>query len=275
MPQLQWLPCPLVVEGPRVTRSTPQDTVIYAIGDIHGCSELLESLLRGIEQDINHRSRSRHVVIFLGDYLTRGRDSVAVLNQVMAWRPSTPGLMEVVTLKGNHEDLACRFLQGDMEAGRHWFDYDGMDALVDYGVIATDPAARDDASLLSLRDRFAQALPPPHLAFLQALSISHREGDYHFVHAGVRPGVVLADQNDQDQMWIRKRFLESEVEHGAIVVHGHSISAQPEVRHNRIGIDTGAYASGVLTCLVLDGAKREFLQCVGLVAPACKSTSSR
>ena len=162
----------------------------------------------------------------------------------MAWRPSTPGLVEIVTLKGNHEDLACRFLQGDMEAGRHWFDYDGMDALVDYGVIATDPAARDDASLLSLRDRFAQALPPPHLAFLQALSISHREGDYHFVHAGVRPGVVLADQNDQDQMWIRKRFLESEVEHGAIVVHGHSISAQPEVWHNRIGIDTGAYASG-------------------------------
>ena len=145
MPQLQWLPCPLVVEGPRVTRSTPQDTVIYAIGDIHGCSELLESLLRGIEQDINHRSRSRHVVIFLGDYLTRGRDSVAVLNQVMAWRPSTPSLVEIITLKGNHEDLACRFLQGDMEAGRHWFDYDGMDALVDYGVIATDPATRQAA----------------------------------------------------------------------------------------------------------------------------------
>jgi serine/threonine protein phosphatase 1 len=243
--------------------------VVYAIGDIHGCCDLLDALLQGIEQDCAQRPRERTVVVYLGDYLSRGSDSRAVVNRVMSWQPQNMGLLEIITLTGNHEELALRYLGGELEAGRHWFDHDGLDALADYGVIAADASARDDASLLALRDRFAQALPQQHLAFLQSLAISHREQDYYFVHAGVRPGVALADQNSSDQIWIRKRFLESETDHGAVVVHGHSISTEPTVRHNRIGIDTGASASGVLTCLVLDGAERSFLQAI--VAPV-KST---
>ena len=264
MSTLRWLACETGATGSRTPSQTPPGTVVYAIGDIHGRCDLLETLLQGIEQDSQCRQAVRFVVVFLGDYLSRGDDSYAVVEKVMSWRPATSGSAEVITLRGNHEDLALRYLLGEMEAGRHWFDYDGLDALADYGVVAADPGARDDGSLQFLCQRFAQALPQKHLAFFQALAISHREQDYHFVHAGVRPGVPLAEQNAHDQMWIRKRFLESELDHGAIVVHGHSITPTPQVRHNRIAIDTGAYASGVLTCLMLDGTQRAFLQAVGL-----------
>lgn len=266
MTRLQWLACAAQVAGPHAPSRTSDGTVIYAIGDIHGRCDLLEALLLGIEQDGSQRPRARTVVIFLGDYLSRGPDSRAVVDRVMSWRQPASGAMEVVALRGNHEDLALRFLQGDLEAGAHWFDYDGLDALAHYGVVAADATARDDASLRSLRDRFAQALPASHLAFFESLAVSHREQDYYFVHAGVRPGVALMQQNAHDQMWIRQRFLESGTDHGAIVVHGHTVTSAPQVRPNRIGIDTGAYASGVLTCLVLDGTDRVFLQAVEVPA---------
>ncbi len=264
MSTLRWLACESEAPGSHAPSQTPPGTVVYAIGDIHGRSDLLETLLHGIEQDRQGRQAARFVVVFLGDYLSRGNDSYAVVETVMSWRAAAPAGTEIVALRGNHEDLALRYLLGEMEAGRHWFDYDGLDALADYGVAAADPGARDDGSLQFLRERFAQALPQEHLAFFEALAISHREQDYHFVHAGVRPGVPLAEQNAHDQMWIRRRFLESELDHGAIVVHGHSIAPTPQVRHNRIAIDTGAYASGVLTCLMLDGTQRAFLQALGL-----------
>jgi len=263
LPRLQWRTCPLAQAASREPSRTPPGTVVYAIGDIHGCCDLLDTLLQGIEQDCAQRPRQRTVVVYLGDYLSRGSDSRAVVNRVMSWQPQTEGTNEIIALTGNHEELALRYLGGELEAGRHWFDHDGLDALAHYGVIAADASARDDASMLTLRDRFAQALPQQHLLFFQSLAVSHREQDYHFVHAGVRPGVALSDQSAYDQIWIRKRFLESELDHGAVVVHGHSISAEPTVRHNRIGIDTGASASGVLTCLVLDGTQRTFLQAVG------------
>ena len=153
-----------------------------------------------------------------------------------------------------------RFLGGEVNAGRHWLDYGGIEAMAAYGVMIADSSARDDATLLELRAGLEAALPAEHLDFLRGLQISHRAGDYFFVHGGVRPGVPLDAQNARDCMWIRKTFLDSELDHGAVVVHGHSISAAPELRHNRIGIDTGAYRSGVLTCLLLEGGHREFLQ---------------
>jgi serine/threonine protein phosphatase 1 len=240
-----------------MNRQAPADTVIYAVGDIHGRLDLLERIHRNIADDAQRRASRHKRVIYLGDYVSRGENSRAVVDLVCAWLP--PGF-ERVMLKGNHEDLLLRFLGGALAAGRHWFDYDGLDALADYGVAISDRKLRDDASVEALRKRFAAALPPSHLEFFRSLRVSHRAADYFFVHGGVRPGVPLEMQNDRDCMWIRKSFLDSDAEHGAIVVHGHSISAQPEVRHNRIGIDTGAYRSGVLTCLVLDGEGLSFLQ---------------
>lgn len=260
MVTLRWLPGAPQSGGPY---RVPADRGVYAVGDIHGRCDLLHALLTGIEQHGRQSGHARHVVVFLGDYLSRGLDSRAVVERVRTWQPDLPGVATVVALKGNHEDLALRFLAGDLEAGLHWFDYDGLDALAHYGVVSPNPRARDPAALLALRQRFEQALPPEHLAFLRTLAISHDEFDYRFVHAGVRPGVALADQTAHDQMWIRKRFLESHADHGAMIVHGHSIHSEPDFHPNRIGIDTGAYASGVLTCLVLDGAQRVCLQAVG------------
>ncbi|MDO8789859.1 MAG: metallophosphoesterase [Sulfuritalea sp.] len=236
---------------------TPPDSVIYAIGDIHGRLDLLVEMHDRIATDARQRSTQSKLVVYLGDYVSRGEDSRRVVDRVLEWLPEG---FERITLKGNHEDLLLRFLDGDLDAGRHWFDYDGLDTLAHYGVAVPDRQTRDDASVAVLRDRFAAALPQSHLEFFRSLPASHRAGDYYFVHGGVRPGVPLPEQSEHDCMWIRKSFLDSDVDHGAVVVHGHSISSAPVVRHNRIGIDTGAYRSGVLTCLVLDATTRSFLQ---------------
>ena len=236
---------------------TPSDTVIYAIGDIHGRSDLLAAIFAQIVIDAARRKTRRRVVVSLGDYVSRGANSRRVIEMLME---APPEGFERVTLKGNHEDLLLRYLDGELDAGKHWFDYNGQDMLASYGVEIPDRRARDDASMALARWRFEAALPPPHLKFFRSLRVRHQEGDYCFVHGGVRPGIPLAQQSDHDCMWIRKAFLDSEAEHGAVVVHGHSISDQPEVKRNRIGIDTGAYRSGVLTCLVLEGTTRSFLQ---------------
>jgi len=249
--------CAPLREDQAMVRQTPPDTVIYAVGDIHGRVDLLAAIHQRIAADALRRPARQRIVVYLGDYISRGVDSRAVVDRVREWLPEA---FRRVALKGNHEDLLLRFLGGDLDAGRHWFDYDGLDALADYGVASADRQARDDASVELLRERFAAALPQAHLEFFRALPVSYRAGDYFFVHGGVRPGIPLAQQDDHDCMWIRKTFLDSELEHGALIVHGHSISAQPVVRHNRIGIDTGAYRSGVLTCLVLDGSSHSFLQ---------------
>lgn len=240
-----------------MTCRTPPDTVIYAIGDIHGRSDLLTAIHALIAADASRREAPRKLVIYLGDYVSRGVDSRQVVDRVRDWLPEG---FERIALKGNHEDLLLRFLDGELDAGRHWFDYDGLDALGHYGVTIPDRQARDDASVAFLRDGFAAVLPQTHLNFFRSLPASHRAGDYCFVHGGLRPGVALTEQTDHDFMWIRKPFLESDADHGAVVVHGHSVSTHPVVRHNRIGIDTAAYRSGVLTCLVLEGTTRDFLQ---------------
>jgi serine/threonine protein phosphatase 1 len=265
---------------------TPPGTVVYAVGDIHGSVALLEELIAGVRDDARVRRARRRVLVFLGDYINRGEDSPGAIERALD--PGLPGF-DVVALKGNNEDAALRFLDGDLAVGAHWFDFGGTETLRQYGVAPDrleppDPALVEElrwksdaladygmklavskrppaATLVEdLRRRFARALPARHLGFLRTLAVAHREGDYYFVHAGIRPGIPVAAQSDMDRMWIRQRFLESDAEHGAVVVHGHSIARAPVVRRNRIGIDTGAYLSGVLSCLVLDGAERSFLQ---------------
>lgn len=236
---------------------TPAATVVYAIGDIHGRLDLLDHIQQRIADDAARRPAKRRQVVYLGDYVSRGPDSAGVVDRVREWLPEG---FERITLKGNHEDLLLRFLDGEIDTGRHWLDYGGLEAMAAYGVAIADRAARDDANVIALGKDFAARIPASHLDFFRALQTRHRSGDYFFVHGGVRPGVPLPEQSARDCMWIRKTFLNSNAEHGAMVVHGHSISNQPEIRHNRIGIDTGAYRSGVLTCLVLDGETRTFLQ---------------
>lgn len=253
---LKWGELPPLAGGPVHTR-TPDDTVVYAIGDIHGRCDLLALIHEGITEDCRQRPARRRLLVYLGDYVSRGIDSHRVVEQALKERP---GKCEMVGLKGNHEDLLLRYLSGDLNAGWHWFEYGGLDTLAHYGVPASLGLNRDDRKLETLRACFAKALPGGHLAFFRSLVVNHSEGGYLFVHAGVRPGVPLSEQSDYDQMWIRKRFLDSDQNHGAMVVHGHSTAPRVQIRRNRIGIDTGAYASGVLTCLVLDGEQRSYLQ---------------
>jgi serine/threonine protein phosphatase 1 len=262
----------------------PRGSVIYAIGDVHGRADLLASILEAIHDDVAARTVRRRVLVFLGDYINRGPESRGVVE--LAIDPGLPGF-EVVGLKGNNEDLLLRFLEGDLAAGAHWLDYGGLETLASYGISFSQFQSRDAAVLEALRQRsdslpdygvadasehspapaaldrlrfdLAGKLPSRHLAFFRSLGVAHREGDYYFVHAGILPGVPLDEQNDRDRMWIRDRFLDSSLDHGVVVVHGHSISRAPEVRPNRIGIDTGAWRSGVLTCLVLQGDERAFL----------------
>jgi serine/threonine protein phosphatase 1 len=240
-----------------MTPQTPDATVVYAIGDIHGRLDLLHSIQRQIADDAAQRPASRRQLVYLGDYVSRGPDSPGVVDRVREWLPAG---FERITLKGNHEDLLLRFLDGEIDTGRHWLDYGGLEAMAAYGVAIADREARDDASVIALHRDLSGRIPASHLEFFRTLLISHSAGDYFFVHGGVRPGVPLEQQSDRDCLWIRKTFLNSEADHGAMVVHGHSISDEPELRHNRIGIDTGAYRSGVLTCLVLEGETRTFLQ---------------
>jgi serine/threonine protein phosphatase 1 len=240
-----------------MTPQTPAATVVYAVGDLHGRLDLLNRIHRQIADDAMQRAASRRQLVYLGDYVSRGPDSAGVVDRVREWLPDG---FQRITLKGNHEDLLLRFLDGEIDTGRHWLDYGGLEAMSAYGVVIADREARDDASVIALGNDLAARIPASHLEFFRTLQINHSAGDYFFVHGGVRPGVRLAEQSARDCLWIRKTFLDSEADHGAVVVHGHSISDQPEIRLNRIGIDTGAYRSNVLTCLVLDGQTRSFLQ---------------
>ena len=231
--------------------SVPDGTCVYAVGDIHGRHDLLCDLQRRIARDAAGRDARRRVVVYLGDYVDRGPDSRAVI-ETLATAP-LPGF-ESVHLRGNHETLLLDFLD-DVAVAPLWFLNGGDCTLESYGV----PVGRGD-SLDDLQAAFRAALPPAHKAFLDGLALNHVEGGYAFVHAGIRPGVPLAAQAEEDLIWIRDEFLDATADHGHVVVHGHSIALQPDVRSNRIGIDTGAFMSGTLTALVLDGAAHDFLQ---------------
>ena len=228
---------------------------VYAIGDIHGRVDLLGHLHQLIHEDAYRRQAPRNVVDYLGDYIDRGKESAAVIDLLLD--DPLPSF-ERVHLKGNHEDSLLRFLD-DVTVGPAWFFYGGDATLKSYGVNPPAPAARPQ-ELLRVQRELARRLPARHRRFLEALTLAHEEGDYLFVHAGLRPGRPLAAQRPADLLWIRDEFLASSADFGKIVVHGHSITPRPDVQKNRIGIDTGAFASDILTCLVLEGSDWSFLQ---------------
>ena len=235
-------------------RSVPDGSCIYAIGDIHGSLELLKALQRQIQSHANASPAQRKCVIYLGDYIDRGADSAAVLDWLI--EQPLPGY-EHVFLKGNHEDTLLRFLDGGRGASS-WFTYGGDATVESYGVSPLRSFAGKD-ELSRVRAELHEKIPRSHRAFLARLKLHHTEGDYLFVHAGLRPGVALEAQSEEDLIWIREAFLRSPAEFGKLVVHGHSIRPEPDFQSNRIGIDTGAFASGRLTCLVLEGTKQSIL----------------
>ena len=238
-----------------IPRRVPEGRRVYAIGDIHGRLDLLQILHQRIRTDHDGRAEAEGVIVYVGDYIDRGRDSQAVV-ELLCGAP-LPGF-SVVCLKGNHEQSLLTFLE-DIKIGPSWLYYGGAETLTSYGIVASS-LEQDTERLTAHQAALREALPAHHLAFLQTLPLTHREGDYLFAHAGIRPGVAIEAQKPRDLMWIRDKFLTSPRDHGCIVVHGHSITPAPDVKANRIGIDTGAYQSGVLTCLALEGEERRFIQ---------------
>jgi len=232
------------------------------VGDCHGCLAALRELRAAIvadsaRADAEGPRAGRRVVVYLGDYVDRGPDSRGVVDLLMG--ESLDGF-ETIHLMGNHEAFLRGFLDGE-DVAPVWLKNGGDATLRSYGLdmaALTGPWPEPDAG--DLRDALTPAVPEAHRAFLDGLALSHIEGDYFFAHAGVRPGVPLERQGENDLLWIREPFLGSAADHGKVVVHGHSAAREPEVRPNRIGIDTGACYGGKLTALVLEGTERRFLQ---------------
>lgn len=225
----------------------------YAVGDVHGRLDLLDRMIARIEVDIATRPRSRNHVIFLGDLIDRGPQSAGVIERLRTWRPDQA---KTVFLCGNHEEVLLRVLNGEPALLQDWLKYGGAECLQSYGVPASRLRGKtEEEAIAAIRS----AIPSDHREFLASFADTFRFGDYLFVHAGIHPGVGLADQVQKDLRWIRHPFLDDPSDHGFIVVHGHSISKGVDERTNRIGIDTGAYQSGVLTAIGIEGSERWFL----------------
>ncbi len=242
----------------RKQASAPDGVRLYAIGDIHGRLDLLEALLSLIERDQEGRADLPVNLIFLGDYVDRGPDSNGVVERLICgFSPQ----YAPVFLKGNHEDLLLSFLN-DPNTGRHWLHNGGDATLLSYGIEPETvqlAACGGPEGLAEVAQQFRAALPEAHLHFYEGLRLSCRIGDYFFAHAGVRPKVPLDQQSEHDLLWIRKEFLDSKEDFGAVVVHGHTPTRAPEDIRNRIGLDTFAVRSGKLTAARLEGSQRWFL----------------
>ena len=225
---------------------------VYAIGDIHGCSGLLDRMIKAIREDLSTHPARDALTVTLGDYVDRGPDSRGVLDRLAR----NPFPTAYLALKGNHEQLLAAFLTDPSVMG-HWRQLGAIETLDSYGVPAGSlMRARDYAQAAAA---FRDALPPEHLQFLSQLKLSFDAGSYFLCHAGIRPGIPFDRQSEEDLLWIREEFLRSRMDFGKVVVHGHTPVDQPEILPNRINIDTGAFFTGRLTCVALEGASRRFL----------------
>ncbi|MCR9212711.1 MAG: metallophosphoesterase [Proteobacteria bacterium] len=232
----------------------PNDRCAYVVGDIHGRNDLLLPLLDRIVEDAAHRSKPHTDLIFLGDYVDRGGMSKEVIDTIIDL--NLPDI-NIVTLNGNHEASMLMFME-DPIRNRRWLHYGGEATLRSYGIEFSFGEVEEE-NIQSAATALSKAVPDRHKKFLNSLVDSYSVGDYFFVHAGVDPSLSLKDQKPRALYWIRDEFLAHEDAYEKIVVHGHSISKTPEFKSNRIGIDTGAFYSNTLTCLVLDGNSKEIL----------------
>ena len=236
----------------------PEGKRVYAVGDIHGSCEALRALHGGIRADAAQAATQGasldNLIVYLGDYVDRGMQSRQVLDYLLS--DPMPEFTKVY-LKGNHDDAMLRFLE-DSNLGPTWFSYGGDATVFSYGV-RTPAKATGPERFEKMREQFEAVIPPAHVEFLRNLKLRYELGDYLFVHAGVKPSRPLDQQEAFDLMWIRDEFTESQQDFGRIVVHGHTVTETPDIRRNRIGIDTGAYSSGILTCLILEADQRYFL----------------
>ena len=231
--------------------STDSGDRIYAIGDIHGRYDLLQLLIARIGEHSAGLPPARSLyVVLIGDIVDRGPQSAEVLAMLYDLQRKNS---RVIVLLGNHEEAMLQALDGDTDALRRWLAVGGDKTLASFGIAPLQPEDDPRDYMNSAR----RTIPRQWLAWLRQLPLSVQSGDYYFVHAGVRPGVALARQVRDDMLWIRGEFLRSECDFGAVIVHGHSISAEVDIRPNRIGIDTGAYRSGVLSAIYLEGEKKD------------------
>jgi len=243
------------LDGPLAFRAAPgwlpAGRRVYAIGDVHGCAAALGALLGAIAGDLAARPVARASVVLLGDYIDYGPDSAGVLD-CLAGPPPVAGA-EVVALRGDHEQMLLDALAGDAPAATDWLAAGGGASLASWGIPPGTPRAA-----------WGALVPAAHRAFLDRLALSYRAGGYLFVHAGLRPGVALARQRPEDVLGIRAPFLSEPAGFGAVVVHGHSVVAEPFLGGGRIGLDTGAGLGGALSCAVLDD---ERIACLSVPTP--------
>lgn len=243
----------------RITRCRPEaGSLVWVVGDIHGQDELFETVLRAVVRDLEANEASRGVLILLGDYIDRGIGSRRVIDQILHLRERLEQIgAKFVTLMGNHEDLLLRFLEQPL-SGPDWCNLGGRETLISYGVNVPDAIHTEGwhhaaAALI-------ENMPRSHLEFFRTLPLCHTVGDYHCVHAGVRPGVALTDQKRDDMMWLRDAFLSDRRPFEKFIIHGHTPTPDVVWDDRRIGLDTGAYATGVLTALRLQADTRVLLQ---------------
>lgn len=232
----------------------PSDQLVCVVGDIHGQLKCLKRLTGHFEDAARRYLTSQDLMIFLGDYVDRDLEVRGVLDYLIELRSRR----ECIFLRGNHEQMLLDFLN-DPDAGKDWIRIGGLETLASYGV-AIDLRHKTDIDWLRVQDQFGRALPDEHRRFLERTEFSYCAGDFFFAHAGIDPARSLLDQSPRDLLTIRRRFLNNRDIREKIVVHGHSHVTKPEVRRNRIGVDTGAYATKVLSALLIWNETAEFIE---------------
>lgn len=239
---------------PHIEASVPAGERVYAVGDIHGRADLFIALIEAVEVDNRECGPAETTVILLGDLVDRGPDSVNVLALAREWQR----FRKVHILAGNHEEMFLRGFESE-DMLRHFLRHGGRETLMSYGM---DARAYSRATIDEVQAIMRTLVPQQDIDFIAQFENVVTIGDYIFVHAGIEPGIPLTEQHVSKLRWIREPFLSHREPHDGVIVHGHTITEEPEDQGNRIGIDTGAYASGRLTTLVLEGSSRRYITAI-------------